>query len=227
MKILLVAATGFEVLPLVAYLRKNFKSKEDQRFFSKVLDLHLMITGVGTVATTFALATRLAQERFDWAINLGIAGAFDKTVPLGKVFQVVRDRLVDVGVEEADGRFVDVFELGLTEPNEAPYQEGWLHASGTQFDFLPQATALTANKVHGQADSIAAIRAKYPADLESMEGAAFFYCCQQQLLPCLQIRSVSNHVEPRNKDNWEISLAIERLNEVAIELIETLIESAS
>lgn len=224
MKILLVAATGFEVLPLVTYLRKNFKSKEDQRFFSKQVDLHLLITGVGSVATTFALATRLAQERFDWAINLGIAGAFDTTTPLGKVFQVVRDRLADVGIEEADGRFVDVFELGLTEADEPPYQGGWLTASEPQHAFLPQATALTVNTVHGSADSIAAINQRYPADLESMEGAAFFYCCTQQQIPCLQLRAVSNHVEPRNKDHWNIPLAIENLNEVAIDLIQTLNE---
>lgn len=224
MKILLVAATGFEVLPLVTYLRKNFKSKEDQRFFSKQVDVHLLITGVGTVATTFALATRLAQERFDWAINLGIAGAFDTTTPLGKVFQVVRDRLVDVGIEEADGRFVDVFELGLTEADVPPYEGGWLRASEPQHDLLPQAIALTVNTVHGSAGSIAALRQQYPADLESMEGAAFFYCCTQQQVPCLQLRAVSNHVEPRNKDNWDIPLAIENLNAVAVDLIQTLNE---
>lgn len=226
MKILLVAATGFEILPLVSYLRKNFKNKEDRRFFSKELDLHLLITGVGTVATTFAVATRLAQERFDWALNLGIAGAFNPTLQLGEVFQVTRDRLVDVGIEEADGRFVDVFDLNLTEANAPPYQEGWLHPSESTFDFLPKASALTVNTVHGSAESIASIKAQYPADLESMEGAAFFYCCLQQQLPCLQLRAISNYVEPRNKDNWNIPLAIDRLNAVTIDLLNALAETS-
>jgi hypothetical protein len=33
---------------------------------------------------------------------------------------------------------------------------------------------------------------------------------------------VSNYVEPRNKNNWDIPLAIETLNKVAIEMLETL-----
>jgi futalosine hydrolase len=52
-----------------------------------------------------------------------------------------------------------------------------------------------------------------------MEGAAFFYACRQFNIPCLQIRAVSNYVEKRNRDNWDIPLAIKNLNNFAIELV--------
>jgi len=52
-----------------------------------------------------------------------------------------------------------------------------------------------------------------------MEGAAVLYCCEQLGIPCLQIRSVSNYVEPRNRNNWEIALAISNLNKWAIEFL--------
>ena len=221
MKILIVSATEFEILPLLAFLKANFKQKEN-RFFSKEVDIYILVTGVGTVHTTFALATFLAQQPVDLAINLGIAGALNTKLQIGDVLQIVNDLFADVGVEEADGKFTDLFEMDLLDRNEAPYINGKLYAPNTDGQFLPTASAITVNKVHGTASSIDKIKAKYQADVESMEGAAFFYCCLQHQVNCLQIRSISNYVEPRNKDNWNIPLAIDNLNKVAIELIETL-----
>lgn len=223
MKLLLVAATEFEILPLLAYLKKNFKNKDNRRFFSKQIDIHILITGVGPVATSFALGTILAQQQFDWALNLGIAGAFNREFNLGDVFQVVNDRFGDLGVEEADGAFTDLFELELVDWNEKPFINGKLYAPDTNGSFLPTASAITVGKVHGTSNSIEQISQKYPADLESMEGAAFYYACLHHQLTCLQIRAVSNYVESRNRSNWNIPLAIDRLNEVAIKIVETLI----
>jgi futalosine hydrolase len=58
--------------------------------------------------------------------------------------------------------------------------------------------------------------------VESMEGAAFFYACMIEKIPCAQIRAVSNFIEKRNRDNWNIALAIKNLNETAIEIINNL-----
>jgi futalosine hydrolase len=57
-----------------------------------------------------------------------------------------------------------------------------------------------------------------------MEGAAFFYACQQVNARCIQIRAVSNYVEKRNRDNWQIGLAIKNLNTFAIDLIDAIIK---
>jgi futalosine hydrolase len=53
-----------------------------------------------------------------------------------------------------------------------------------------------------------------------MEGAAVFYTCNIMNTPSIQIRSVSNHIEPRNKANWNIPLAIKALNDYLIEFIQ-------
>ncbi len=224
MKLLLVAATEFEILPLLAYLKKNFKNKDNRRFFSQQIDLHVLVTGVGPVATAFALGTVLAQQQFDWALNLGIAGSFNRDFALGDVFQVINDRFADIGVEEADGQFTDLFELELVDWNEAPFINGKLYAPNPDSSFLATASALTVSKVHGTAASIEQIAAKYPADLESMEGATFYYACLQHKLACLQVRAVSNYVEPRNRAGWDIPLAIERLNAVGVEIVKALVE---
>lgn len=222
MKLLIVSATNFEILPLLDYLKAHFKHQDFKRFFSKNIDIHILITGVGSVHTTFALSTTLAKQSFDLVLNLGIAGAFNRGLEIGQVLQVIKDRFADIGVEEADGSFSDLFDMQLMDWNETPYINGILYAPNSEHQLLPQASAITVNKVHGTAESIKKIQSKYSADLESMEGAAVFYVCQQQQVDCLQIRSVSNYVEPRNKDNWNIPLAIDNLNQVAIELIQTI-----
>ena len=55
-----------------------------------------------------------------------------------------------------------------------------------------------------------------------MEGAAFLFCCMKENIPCVQIRSISNFVEKRNKDNWNIPLAIENLHKEIIKILEAI-----
>ena len=38
----------------------------------------------------------------------------------------------------------------------------------------------------------------------------------------LQIRSISNYVETRNRENWNIPLAIQNLNQVLTEMLQAL-----
>ena len=56
-----------------------------------------------------------------------------------------------------------------------------------------------------------------------MEGAAFFYVCLVKNIKFIQIRSVSNFVEERNKKAWKIPLAIENLNKELKNIINNLI----
>jgi futalosine hydrolase len=54
-----------------------------------------------------------------------------------------------------------------------------------------------------------------------MEGAAFFYACAIQDIPCAQIRAVSNHVVPRDRDAWEIHTAIKNLTDATMVILES------
>jgi futalosine hydrolase len=220
MRLLVVAATGFELLPLKAYLDRHFIQKDPDSFQLGDLQLTLLITGVGAPATVYALTRMLSAFRFDLVVNAGIAGAFDHSVPLGEVFNVKADTFADLGVEEADGSFQGIFDLQLGDPSAPPFREGWLvQPQQDEMRFLPTATGITVNKVHGCAESIAKIKKKYPADIETMEGAAFFYVCLMEKVPFLALRGISNHVEPRDRAAWDIPLAIERVNEVLTGLL--------
>ncbi|MEM9847875.1 MAG: hypothetical protein AAF847_08290 [Bacteroidota bacterium] len=82
---------------------------------------------------------------------------------------------------------------------------------------------MTVNKVHGYEPSIEQITSKYPVQVESMEGAAFFYAALVSETPFLQIRAISNYVEARNRDNWKLGLAIDNLNEVLVEILKSFV----
>ncbi len=84
---------------------------------------------------------------------------------------------------------------------------------------LKKVKGITINTVHGNKKSISKVISLYQPDVESMEGAAFFYACNKFNIPALQLRSVSNYVERRNVKNWNIPLAVKNLNEAVISLL--------
>ncbi|MBK7871496.1 MAG: futalosine hydrolase [Saprospiraceae bacterium] len=173
---------------------------------------------MGLPLTAYAMGKVLTTKRYDLAINAGIAGAFNRELPIGEVVEVMSDRFADLGVEEADGSFTDIHTLGLIDPNQAPFQNGELQ-NPNPGNFLPTVKGFSVNKVHGFEPSIEAIRQRFPADVETMEGAAFFYACLIENQKFLAIRAISNYVESRNRDNWNIPLAIENLNKILMEII--------
>jgi futalosine hydrolase len=176
---------------------------------------HLLITGVGMTATAFALGRHLATNHYDLAINLGIAGSFDRNIPLGEVVEVVQDTFTELGAED-DTRFITLDDLGF---GQTVYKTEARLANYLPQHKLWQVTGATVNTVHGEESSIARLHQRSAPQLESMEGAAFFYACEQAGVRALQIRAVSNYVEKRNRDAWKIGLAVKNLNTFAEELL--------
>ena len=206
MKLLLVAATPYEIQPFIAHLDADKQLKSD---------VEVLITGVGMVATAFSLGKQLANVKFDLAINAGIAGAFDRSLQLGEVVSIKEDRLVELGAEDKED-FISIDELRF---GKSRFQSSFGHPC---LNTLKSVSAITVNKVHGNATSIAKISEYINPQIESMEGAAFFYSCEQFNLPCLQIRSISNYVEPRNRNSWNIPWAIKNLNGSLMQIVREL-----
>ena len=87
---------------------------------------------------------------------------------------------------------------------------------------LQKVRAITVNTVHGNNATISAIVQRETPEIESMEGASIFKVCEEFNVPCIQIRSISNKVEKRNKNNWDLNLAIENLNIEVEKIIKNL-----
>ncbi len=137
--------------------------------------------GVGPGATRRALAPVLADCGCDLAIDVGLAGSYGGGIPLGGVVQVVTECFGD--------------RPGVPLVNPAP---------PALFSALPQAAGNT----------VPALEARWrcvPADVETMEGAAFFEACLAAAIPFAEIRAVSNVVGETDHARWDIPLALQNL----------------
>ena len=168
-------------------------------------------------ATAYHLGKVLAKNKYDLALNIGIAGAFNQNLALGGVVNVVSDCFADSGAED-DEKFLSMFDLGLQESDAFPFVNGKLHGT-KRYESLPSAKGITVNTVHGNEEHIRKTKMLYAPDVESMEGAAFLYACLSENLPCSQIRAISNYVEKRNKAAWNIPLAVANLHSTVITLL--------
>jgi futalosine hydrolase len=203
MKTLVVAATKAEL----TFFYQHFNLPDGDFVESKNFDL--LITGVGMVATAFALGKHLSSK-YSLVVNFGIAGSFDRNIALGTVLNITEDTFAELGAENGD-EFLTISDLGFGEN----HYTSKAHKSVN----LPVAKGITMNCVTGSEKSIKNLIKRLNPTTESMEGAAVFYASKQLNIDCLQIRSISNYVEPRNKDNWKIGLAIKNLNDWAIAFI--------
>lgn len=227
MKILIVAATSFEIAPFTDTLgTAQILNIHLSRYQKNQHQIDVLITGIGMVFTTFYLSSILVNESYDLAINVGVAGAIDKSIGLGEVVNVVQDYFYELGAENGEN-WLDINDLGLLSNFDLPYTAtGLVNINMPQLPpvkALKQVKAHTVNKVHGNLQSIHIMQSRSNAQIESMEGAAFFYCCLKMELPCLQIRAISNYIEVRNKANWKMQEAIDQLNKVLKEVIAYLL----
>jgi futalosine hydrolase len=200
-KTLIVAATYAELSPTFAHFGW------EEANFTKQLNFDVLLTGVGITATAFALGQRL-NDSYGLVLNVGIAGSFDKTIALGSLVNIKEDTFSELGAENGD-HFIAIDDLGF---GKSAYKSDFI-SEKSLLKNLQEVKGITVNTVHGHPKRIEQLLERLPVKTESMEGAAVFYACEQLNIPVLQVRSISNYVEQRNKENWKIELAIKNLNE--------------
>lgn len=224
MYILIVSATSLEIEPML----KNFellKKKESNLTFYKYrdFDIDVLITGIGMVATAYYLGKTLQSYKYDVAINAGIAGCFDKNIALGEVLNITSDSFSELGAENGE-YFLSLVDLKLIEEDSFPFSNlELINDSVLKSEIVNQlikVKGISVNTIHGNEENIEKIKKRFNPVTESMEGAAFMYACKLQNLKHIQIRSVSNYVEKRNKEAWNIPLAIKNLNNKLIEILD-------
>jgi futalosine hydrolase len=225
-KILLVAATNKEIKPISEELR--LLRQVDNTFAKYKYDktrVDILVTGVGTVPTTYTLGKILAYNNYDIVFNVGIAGSYDHFLEIGYVVNVKEEVFGDVGIEDGN-EFYTLCEKELLDGTKYPYTDCRL-SNRTPFtvpeiESMVPVRGITVNKGSGNKESIEAHVRKFNPEVETMEGAAFFYVCLLEQVPFYQIRSISNYVEIRNIENWNIPLALENLRESVVQIIKEL-----
>lgn len=191
MRILIVTATEAEMKPL-----KEMDPGQHR--------LEFLISGIGMLETAFHLTHYLKDHEPDLIINTGLAGSFNRSLSIGEVVMVSEEIVSELGAEDGD-RFLTTDEIGL--------KVTWKIQSTqpTALKGLKTVRSISVNTVHGNEASIQKVVQRLQPDIENMEGAAVFYVCKQMNIPCLELRAISNYVERRNKEAWNIPLALSSL----------------
>jgi futalosine hydrolase len=215
MKIWIVSATETEFS-----IARN-AHKESQFNSQHIIEwLHV---GVGIVPTVFNLMQHLKFDKPDLIINVGITGAIDRSLQLCEPVFVQRDEFYQWGAEDNDA-FIDIFSLGFVQANEKPFKEGRIYGSTDYLQIktnaLKKVNGITVQKVHGNVLSINDLQTNCTdVHTESMEGAAVYYVAGMLDIPVIQLRTISNYVEPRNRAAWKIQEAIQSLNDMLINIL--------
>src|SRR5687768_13082204 len=214
---LLVAATVTEISPFLEYYRDTKNQLHNN------LQVDVLITGVGLVASTYSITKQIQIRRPDIIIQAGIAGCFDKNIALGSVVVVKQEAIGDQAVIES-GKMKTLFDLGLAEKDQFPFTKGWLinRSEYLKKVKLKKVKGITINEITTSKQKIGFYQDSFDPVIESMEGAALHYVCLLEKIPFLQIRSISNYIGERNKKKWNIKDSINNLNKELIRLLESL-----
>jgi futalosine hydrolase len=212
--ILLVAAT----FPEVAFLLPGLKNCPDgylqplQR--TKSVNIDLLVTGAGMVNTTYHLTQILQKKKYLWAINVGICGSLTDTLRPVQLVKVTTDQFADWGAWDQQ-QFLDQFQLKLAGKNTFPFSKGKLkpvnNLKPNCLNILKKVEGITVNSGTGSVKRQKQLLDRFGPVVESMEGAAFFFVCMKEEIPCVQVRSVSNIATKRKRESWKINEAIDAL----------------
>lgn len=225
MRILLVSATKDEIDSVARQYGLDIRASKD-KFFSirqgtAIIDI--LITGIGGVQTTFHLSNAMNKEKYDVVLNVGIAGSFAQKLMIGELVNVIEDEFADFGIR-SQGTMKNATESGFIAATEFPFvankitnKTPWIQS----FPQIKQVRGITVDLIIDSFQEIDARAKKFLADVETMEGAAFFYVMSHHAIPYYQIRAVSNIVGA-NKAQWNIPMAKDNLSRFLLRFVDGL-----
>ena len=110
MKILIVAATKFEIDPLINQMENIHHLNENLISCKyKKLEIDFLITGVGMVATAY-FCGKTINDSYRLVLNIGICGSFNTNLEIGSVVNIIQDHFSELGAEEGED-FLTIKEI--------------------------------------------------------------------------------------------------------------------
>lgn len=171
------------------------------------------VFGVGLTTTAYQTLKCIQRHQPDWLILAGIAGVFPHApFRVGDVTLVQSELEADLGFFTPQG-FTHLAHLPLEmdfarrHVLDCPYS--------AQIEGFAPARSISLNA------AMAPFIDSSQADIENMEGAAFFHVCREEGVPFLELRSVSNIVQPED-DQWDMDTAVAALHHGLHQLLDQL-----
>lgn len=184
------------------------------------------LAGVGPMSAAANTATMLSTSEYSLVINMGIAGGFPERAKIGDVVVALKMVAADLGAESEDG-FKTIEELGFGKSGLTcdPEIVGRVQKAIQQHSSISvhARTILTLSTVTGTDKSLKRLMQRFPeAGAEAMEGYGVATAAELKGIPCMEIRSISNLIGPRDREAWRIKDALDSLRTVSSILKEVL-----
>lgn len=195
----------------------------------------LVTGGLGAVNTAQALTCALQGVRPAWVLQIGVGGAFPAAaLAVGDLAVADTEYYGDVGVRTAAGwQPAEALGIPLVECdgvalyNRFEADASWvawavsrLHSraapGGARMAVGP---FLTVQECTGTAVLAAERYARWQPICENMEGAAAAHICRLYGVPLVEIRGISNVVEDRRRESWDLPGAADRAQRAALALL--------
>ena len=186
----------------------------------------LVATGIGAVNAAHALTCALQARRPDWVLQVGVGGAYPQGgLEIGALALASEEWYGDLGVRTDEGwQGADL--IGIPVYGEDGYNKFVL--AGECLDraqeFLPEVKVgpfATVQECSGTDELGLERGARFGAVCENMEGAAAAHVCALYGVPFLELRAMSNRVEKRDREQWDLVGAVARAQEAAARLLES------
>lgn len=190
--------------------------------------------GVGKVNAAAAAAVMIDRYQPQLVINTGCAGAYvGSGLSIGNLVVASEEVLADDGVVVADGwqdlRYMNlpsVDQGGRRHYNTLPLSR---HASEKAMQLadcygvvLLRGRCATVSTCSGTRQRGEELALRWNVVAESMEGAAVAQVCLRCGVDCLEIRGISNQVEERDLEKWDIARAVEASQRFVLKYLEEL-----
>ena len=199
--------------------------------------VRLVEGGLGGVNTAHALSCALQGWRPDLVLQLGVGGAYPNSgLEVGDLVLAEAENYGDLGVRTPQGWKsseligIPVIRGDVDYYNHFPFDRNLVtrahltlaNRNGSDPPQLRAGPFVTVQECSGTTELGIERARRFAAICENMEGAAGAHICRLFDVPFLEIRGISNMVEDRRTEQWEIPRAARVAQEAGWHLVETL-----
>ncbi|MFH2142650.1 MAG: hypothetical protein ABIJ97_09525 [Bacteroidota bacterium] len=217
-RLLITAATITEIKPFLNCFKNKKKVRDDLYSVSnQKVNIDILISGIGIVSTIYNLTKHLQGNNYKLIINAGIAGSSDSGIKTGQVVEVTEEEFADFGIV-LNNRFISASDHNFI-PETSVFSGNILVNPVKSCLDIPKVKGCTVNTIDYDRMNKSLIS---DAQIETMEGAAFFFVCLNEKIPFIEFRSISNRAGDGNKSNWQIDESVRTLSETLTEFISNL-----
>lgn len=235
--LIILSATAYEQQRLRDSLQQATTQRRGHRVWVRGMigtrSVVLIETGIGAVNTAQALTVALHEMAPGLVLQIGIGGAYlGSGLDKGDLALASEENYGDLGVITPDG-WSPADEIGIpvlsaerdyynTYPLDSKLVDNAQHILEQSGECVVQGPFVTVQQCTGREDIGNELAARFNAICENMEGAAAAHVCTLYAVPFLELRAISNRVEDRNRNAWDIPRAVQRVQIATRKFIEAL-----